>query len=79
MLFANDFDTSLPTGKRRTCESCFAIDIRDLHREGLLRPGRPFFWSLEAGDEPLGSGARYRSPKTTPLFLDEFAELCGIM
>jgi hypothetical protein len=51
---------------RPTCESCLAIDVRNLHREGLLRPGRAFSWSLRAGDEPLGSGARYRSPKTYP-------------
>jgi hypothetical protein len=37
-----------------TCESCLAIDVRNLHCEGLLRPGLEFSWSLRVGDELSG-------------------------
>src|SRR5215210_756262 len=37
-------------GGRTTCESCKAIDVRDLHRRGLLRAGRQFSWTWRSRD-----------------------------
>jgi hypothetical protein len=42
-------------GGRVTCESRLSIDVRQWHRLGLLRPGRPFTWSWTRHGEPLGS------------------------
>ena len=30
----------------RTCEGCLAIDVREWHRDGLLRPGQNPAWPL---------------------------------
>ena len=40
--------------KRPVCESCLAIDIRSLHRGGLLLPGRESSWSVRVDGEPSG-------------------------
>src|SRR5262252_1850320 len=44
----------MPRRTRRTCESHLAVDIRDLHREGLLRPGLESSFSVKVGGEPSG-------------------------
>jgi len=41
-------------GGRTTCESCKAIDVRDLHRRGLLRAGRQFSWTWRSRGQPTG-------------------------
>jgi hypothetical protein len=42
--------------KRRTCESCICIDVRQWHRQGLLRPaGQRFTSSWTRNGKPLGS------------------------
>jgi hypothetical protein len=41
-------------GGRSTCEGCKSLDIRRLHRDNLLRPGRRFSWSWSRDGEPTG-------------------------
>jgi hypothetical protein len=40
---------------RATCEGCQSLDIRQLHRKGLLRPGLWLPWSWTRNDEPAGT------------------------
>jgi hypothetical protein len=42
-------------GGRRTCESCNSLDVRYLHREGKLRPGRRSGLRWMQNGEPSGS------------------------
>jgi hypothetical protein len=42
------------SGARQTCESCKALDVRQLHREDYLRPGLRFSWKWTRGDIPSG-------------------------
>jgi len=42
-------------GGRRTCESCNSLDVRYLHREGKLRPGRRLGLRWTRNGEPSGS------------------------
>jgi hypothetical protein len=42
-------------GGRRTCESCNSLDVRYLHREGRLRPGRRSGSRWTRNGEPSGS------------------------
>ena len=42
------------TYSKPTCEGCLAIDVREWHRDGLLKPGRNFSCSWSRGGEPLG-------------------------
>jgi hypothetical protein len=41
-------------GTRPTCESVKSIDVRYLHREGALQPGKTFRFSWNCGDVPSG-------------------------
>jgi hypothetical protein len=44
--------------KKTTVEECRSLDVRRLHREGLLKPGRLFSWSWSrAGREVASIGA----------------------
>jgi len=43
------------TYSKPTCEGCLAIDVREWHRKGLLRPGQNFSCSWSRGDRPLGT------------------------
>src|ERR1700760_2207142 len=40
---------------RPTCEGCKSIDVRRLHRDKLLQPGRRFSWSWSRNGEPTGN------------------------
>jgi hypothetical protein len=42
-------------GWRRKCEMSLPIDIRRLHRKGLLRAGSAFGWHWSLDDEPRGN------------------------
>jgi hypothetical protein len=42
------------SGWRLTCEGCKSLDIRELHRDHLLRPGRRFSLSWSRNGEPTG-------------------------
>ena len=42
------------SGARQTCESCKALDVRQLHRSDRLRPGLRFSWKWTRGDIPSG-------------------------
>jgi hypothetical protein len=43
-------------GRRPTCESCLSIDVRQWHRQGLLRPvGQRFSYSWTRDGKPSGS------------------------
>ena len=43
-------------GRRPTCESCLSIDVRQWHRQGLLRyTGLRFTWSWNRRGTPLGA------------------------
>ena len=42
-------------GGRPTCEGCKSIDVRRLHRDKLLQPGRRFSWSWPRNGEPTGN------------------------
>jgi hypothetical protein len=42
-------------GGRPTCEGCKSIDVRRLHRDKLLQPGRRFSWSWSRNGEPIGN------------------------
>jgi hypothetical protein len=42
-------------GGRPTCESCKSIDVRELHRDNLLRSGRRFTLSWSRDGESTGS------------------------
>jgi hypothetical protein len=39
---------------RNRCENCLAIDVRQLHREGRLRPHQSFPITWQCGDQPFG-------------------------
>jgi hypothetical protein len=45
----------LANGGRLTCESCVAIDVRELTWRGLLRPGQSFPMSWNRAGVPCGS------------------------
>jgi hypothetical protein len=55
--FPIDFETmARPAfGRRATCESSLSIDVREWHRQGLLRVGLPFACSWTRNSKPLGS------------------------
>jgi hypothetical protein len=40
--------------KLETCEDCFALDVRNLHREGFLRSGVKLSCCVTVGGEPSG-------------------------
>ena len=40
---------------RGTCEGCHSLDVRQLHRKDLLRPGLWFDWSWTRNNEPAGN------------------------
>jgi hypothetical protein len=42
------------SGARQTCESCNALDVRQLQRSDCLRPGLWFSWKWTWGDQPSG-------------------------
>jgi hypothetical protein len=42
-------------GWRRKCEHTLPLDIRRLHRKGLLRTGAVFGWRWSSDDEPRGN------------------------
>jgi hypothetical protein len=41
-------------GARQTCESCTALDVRQLHRSDCLRPGLHYSWKWTRGNQPSG-------------------------
>jgi hypothetical protein len=42
-------------GWRRKCEHLLSLDVRQLHRRRLLRPGSSFGWYWSRGGEPSGN------------------------
>lgn len=40
---------------RKTCESCYALDVRRLYRKGLLSAGLHYSWQWTCNGEPDGS------------------------
>ena len=54
-------------GWRRKCEQLISLDIRQLHRRGLLRPGSAFSWHWSRGGEPSGSISVCAEPESLSL------------
>jgi hypothetical protein len=54
-------------GWRRKCENLVSLDIRRLHRRGLLRPGSSFNWYWFRGSEPSGNVSVRIEPETLTL------------
>jgi hypothetical protein len=49
-------------GWRRKCEHLVSLDVRQLHRKRLLRPGSLFGWHWSCGGEPSGNVSVYVEP-----------------
>jgi hypothetical protein len=54
--------------RRAICESCKSLDVRELHRRKLLRPGLRFVWVWMRDDEPRGSITIFVEPDAVLLF-----------
>jgi hypothetical protein len=54
-------------GWRRKCEHLVSLDVRQLHRKGLLNTGSSFSWHWSRGGEPSGSLSARIEPESLTL------------